>query len=467
MYPENRKTNVQTAETQTMGIDFGLIEKEEIIQWLVDIIRIDTTNPPGNELPVAEYLADVLQKEGFDPEIIEPEENRATLYLRIPGKSGKAKLLLMAHSDVVPAETNTWKYPPFSGKIVDGEVWGRGALDCKGLVVMELATVIALKRSGFIPEHDLIYMIVPDEEAGGEIGAKYMVENYPEKVKVPYLINEGGGGGLKQKNRWLFTLSNAEKGAFWAWVKVSGTPGHGSVPRASKNALYDLAKVIRILEKHKTKINPSEDVLRQIELLGGGKMAKFIFSHQKLADFILSHPIGKLKDAGAMLDAMIRPTIAVTMAEGSDKVNVIPGEARVGIDARLLPGQDWEDLEEELNRALKGKVEYSIEQQEGMGMSGNSSPFETPLKEVIQRVLQRHEPSAQLVPYQLTGATDSRFFRTTFGTVAYGFMPFKIEGNIDEVFSQVHGRNERISVDNLVWGSQVLAEIVGEFLDIP
>ena len=463
----NRKTNFRSTESKTMGIDFSLLGQNEITQWLVDIIKIDTTNPPGNELPVAEYLAGVLQKEGYEPEIIESEEKRATLYLRIPGNSGKPKLLLMSHSDVVPAEINTWSHPPFSGKIVAGEIWGRGALDCKGLVVMELATVVAIKRSNFVPEHDLIYMVVPDEEAGGDMGAKYMVENHPEKVKVPYLINEGGGGGLKQKNKWLFTISNAEKGAFWAWVKVFGTPGHGSVPRASKNALYDLAKVIRILEKHKTRINPTEDVLKQIELLGGGKLAKFIFSHQKLADYILSHPIGKLKEAGAMLDAMIRPTIAVTMAEGSDKVNVIPGEARVGIDARLLPGQDWQDLKEELNRALKGKIKYEIKRQEGMGMPGNSSPFETPLKDVIQKVLTRHEPTAQLVPYQLTGATDSRFFREAFKTVAYGFMPFKIEGSIDEVFSQVHGRNERISIENLIWGSRVLTEVVGEFLSTP
>ncbi len=450
-----------------MSIDFRVLEKDEIVQWLVDILQIDTTNPPGNELPLANYLAKVLQKEGYEPEIIETENNRGILYLRIPGKSGKPKLLLMSHSDVVPAEKDTWKHPPFSGKIVDGEIWGRGALDCKGLVIMELAAVIALKRSGFKPEHDLIYLVVPDEEVGGEKGAKYMVENHPDKVKVPYLINEGGGGGLRKKNKWLFTISNAEKGAFWAWVKVFGTPGHGSVPRASKNALHDLAKVIHILEKHKTKISPTEDVLKQIEMLGGGKTARFIFSHQKLADFILSHPIGELKKAGAMLDAMIRPTIAITMAEGSDKVNVIPGEARIGIDARLLPGQNWEDLEEELNRALRGKVKYSIEQQKGMGMPGSISPFDTPLKESIEKVLIRHEPSAMVVPYQLTGATDSRFFRTTFGTVAYGFMPFKITGNIDEVFSQVHGRNERISIENLVWGSQILTEVVDNFLSIP
>ena len=348
------------------------VTKDELTKWLSELLQIDTTNPPGDEEEAAKYVFDILVEEGLEPELIYSESKRVNVFLRLKGKNKDPKLMLTAHLDVVPAETDTWIHPPFSGKIIDGEIWGRGAFDCKGLAIMELGAIIELVRSGTTLNNDLIYLLVADEEVGGEMGAKYLVDNHPEKTNIPYIINEGGGMVMKRKNKEFLLLNNSEKGAFWGYIIVEGRPGHASIPKAAINALEDGAKLLSLILKHNTKIQPSEDVLDQISYLGGSRIAKFLFSHQRTADLMINHPFGGMREVVPTLDAMIRPTIVPTMIEASNKVNVIPGSVRIDLDCRLLPGQDWSTVQEEIQRAVGKKVKYTLHQaKEGMGMVGS------------------------------------------------------------------------------------------------
>ena len=362
--------------------------------------------------------------------------------------------------DVVPAQKNEWKMDPFSGVIQNGEIWGRGALHCKGLFVMELGAIIDLVRSRKKLRGSLIFTATADEEVEGIYGTKYLIDHYPEKMRVKYLINEGGGFGIPNKNTWYFFLNTAEKGSFWTKLIIHGTPSHASVPRNADNALEKLSKALILLTNHKTRITPTKAALETISEIGGGKIAKFIFSHQRLADFALNHPPKSLVDYVPFLDAMLRPTIVPTMATAGTAVNIIPDEAIATLDCRLLPGQDWNTIEIEIERALHRKIEYTLIHGHEQSLSGSQSPTDTPLFSTIKSVLAREFTHINVIPYQTEGTTDSRFFRTMFNTIAYGFMPMKVTTSIKEFSTLIHGRNERISVENLVFCTRMLKDIV-------
>ena len=448
-----------------MDSRFQHVTTEELTQWLSDLIKIKTVPVDANEIEAANYIKDIFESEGLKPTIYESDPGRATLYLRIPGKSGNPKLMLSGHIDVVPAETEHWKYPPYSGEIVDGEIWGRGAIDCKGLVVMMMGVVVELTRSKTLLEDDLVILFLADEEAFGQYGAKYMVEQFPDLVNIPYVIQEGGGMMVQLHNDWYCFVNNAEKGAFSGRIHFLGVPGHGSMPRVSDNPVKKLAKAIELLSNHQTEINVSEDVLHQISEMSESNLTKFLFSKKRIAGFMMNHPPKAMKDFVGLIDAMIRPTIAVTMLQASDKINVIPGSASLDFDCRVLPGQGWQTVEKEIARALKGKVEYKLEHLgRENALPGNASTCDTPMFEVLSEVINSYIPNIKPIPFQVPGATDSRFFREHFGSIAYGFMPLKLEGEISEFSNLVHGRNERLSIENLQFGSDILLDLTLKFL---
>jgi acetylornithine deacetylase/succinyl-diaminopimelate desuccinylase-like protein len=446
----------------TMDYALKHVSKEEITNWLQKLIRIDTTNPPGNELQAVDYIREIFDQEGIEYEVLAKEDSRANLSAQYPGDS-PARLLLSAHLDTVPFEENTWAHDPLSGKSMNGEIWGRGAVDCKGLVVMIIATLIELARSKQQLSYGINAVFLADEEFDGIYGAKFMVEEHPDKVNMPFVINEGGGLIIERSGEMLHLLNNAEKTAFKGRITVQGKPGHGSIPRASDNAIFQLAEVVDRLEHHRTRINPSPEVIDQIRNLGGS-FAAFIFSHQLLADFFLNHPIGALKDVAPAIDAMIRPTIVPTVVRAGDKNNVIPGIAEIDFDTRVLPGQTWSDVEREVKRALGNSLKYDLNRiDHGGDRGGNASMMDTPLVQTINSVMNQYFESIRTVPFQLMGETDNRYFRSQFGSNAYGFMPTVIEGSLDEYSNMVHGRNERLSIKNLVTGSSILYEVVMQF----
>lgn len=441
--------------------------EKEIVKLLSDLIKINTVNPPGNELEAAKFLAEKLSEEGLKPEIIETNKGRGNLITRIKGFGNKPTLLLLSHLDVVPANPKEWSVDPFSGAIKDGFIWGRGALDCKSLVVSEAMVMILLARNNVKLKGDLIFAATADEEKGGHEGVKSLIKANLEKIKADYVINEGGGFSIKTKKRRIFLIQTAEKTPAFIRIKSKGEPGHGSIPKpATNNALIKMAEVVKKLGTYKSKIVMIPTVklfineILKDEGLKGVLLSKLI-TNPIFADKILNKLNKKHKETVELLKAMLRMTITPTMVHGGIKENVIPSECEITFDCRLLPGQTREFLMSELKKVLKGiegleinvpRIDEAIE-----------SPIDTELFKTILRTLKKFEPNCSLVPYMITGTTDSRFFRRL-GSICYGFHPIKPDMPLGSFMKMVHGIDERISIKDLVFGTKVLYEITKEFL---
>lgn len=440
--------------------------EKEVVKLLSDLIKFNTVNPPGNELEVAKFLAEKLSEEGFKPEIIETDKGRGNLITRIKGVGEKPSLLLLSHLDVVPANPKEWSIDPFSGIIKDGFVWGRGALDCKSLVASEAMVMIMLSRSNFKPKGDLIFAATADEEKGGHKGVKWLIENNLEKIKADYVINEGGGFSFKTKKGRIFLVQTSEKTAFFVRIKSKGKPGHGSVPNVTDNALIKMAEVIKRLGTYRSRIVITPTVKLFInEFLKDKGLKGILFSklitNPLLADIILNRFDETYKETVEFLRAMLRMTIAPTIVHGGIKENVIPSECECTFDCRLLPGQTREYLISELKKALKGIKEIEIHVPKVN--EAIESPIDTDLFKTILKTLREFEPNCSIVPYMVTGATDSRYFRRL-GSICYGFHPIKPDMPLGTFMKMIHGINERIAIKDLIFGTKVLYKLVKNFL---
>lgn len=437
----------------------------EVSKLLSDLIRIDTTNPPGNELKAAEYLYNFFMKEGVEGEIIESGESRGNYYLRIPGENKGKNLMFLSHLDVVPADPEEWSVPPFSGLIKDGFVWGRGALDCKGLVAVQAWAILQIIREGFKRKNgDIIFLATADEEMLSTYGVKWLFENRPEIVKnVDYLITEGGGTVIKGNKRNKYTIEVGQKGVYWYKVTTKGPTGHGSTPKFEETAITKLATVILRMKEYKTPIKFNKITRQTIsELLDNHKLLKILFLTPKFTDYLIRKLSKKDPGAAAYLNAMLRDTIVPTVVKGGSKTNVIPGKAEVQFDVRLLLGSDEQTVLMYFKDALKELYkEVSIEKGKS-DLGANFSEFENvPFYQAIERVIKRLDSKAHLVPTLMTGATDSRFFRKQ-GTIAYGFQPISPDIPLSELSRIVHGVDERISIDSLVLGAKFMYSLLKE-----
>ncbi len=433
----------------------------ETTKLLRDLIRINTTNPPGNETKAAQYLFDFFSQEDFEPEILESAEERGNLLVRLPGKDDQS-LLFLSHLDVVPASPEGWDLDPWKGEIKDGFIYGRGALDCKSLVAIEALTLVLLKREGFRPKGDLIFAAVANEEKGGKLGAGWLVKNHPDKVGAKFVINEGGGIGVPVKGVNKYLIQVAEKGVFWTKIQMKGTPGHASIPTVGENALVSMAAVVEKLGKHRTAIE-IQDVVREMifKLVGKGLGSQLLLT-LFLTDRLLNRLRKNKPEMSELFRALVRITIAPTMFHAGVKENIIPETAEAILDCRLLPGQDFEDLKAEFAKALGDLSQLKIEHitQD----PGTVSPHDSELFVAIERQIAAADPGATCVPFMVSGGTDSRFFRKAFGSVAYGFQPIQPDIPLSELIKLVHGRNERISQENLVFGTKILYHLTKDLL---
>jgi len=443
--------------------------QDEVAQLLSELIKIDTTNPPGNETAAAKFLAEYLEKEGLKCEVIESAPGRGSVITRIKGEKKAPSLLLLSHLDVVPANPEEWSVPPFSGMIKDGFVWGRGSLDCKSLVAMEAVVMKLLKEEGFKPKGDIIFAATADEEKGGRYGVEWLVENHPDKIRADYVINEGGGFSIPINNRHIFTVQTAEKGVMWLKIKAKGRPGHGSIPGAADNAVLRMAKVAETLGTYRSKIRVVPTVKEMIEGLAKERgtiwqMLSRLVTSSKLADKILDRMAKTDPAMAEFLRAMLRNTIAPTIIRGGVKENIIPSECEAVFDCRVLPGETKDSLLREIKNVLSNakvdlrKLEFEFIQAD----EPSESPADTPFYSLIKKVIRKFEPNAHIVPFMMTGGTDSRFLRRL-GCVCYGFAPMKTDMPLNEFLRMAHGIDERVSIDNLVFGTSVLYEIVREF----
>ncbi|HDH09412.1 MAG TPA: M20/M25/M40 family metallo-hydrolase [Chloroflexi bacterium] len=434
--------------------------KEEVTGYLRDLVRFDTTNPPGNETPAARYLADILEREGFEVTLLESAPGRGNLIARLEGTGEERPLLLLSHLDVVPAEREEWERDPFGGELVDGYIWGRGTVDTKQLTAMELMTLLLLKRQGFVPRRDIILAATADEEMGGRYGLGWLLETHPHLLDCEYAINEGGGIGFDFGGRRFYVCQTAEKGVCWLKVRTKGRAGHASIP-TKDNAVVHLAGALTRLAQAKLPMHRTATVEAFIRGLARGQKfpASLLFPLvlNPLFEPLILRSIPAEGMIGPALRAMLHNTATPTVLRAGEKTNVIPSTAEAEVDCRMLPGQSVESLLAEVKPILGEEVEVEV--------FATTTPYEsdyhTELYELFGQVLAKLDPGSTVVPFLLTGSSDGRYLAAK-GVKVYGFSPMKQEPGLP-ILELAHGRNERISVENLLFGTRVLYEVVRRF----
>ncbi|MBM4356587.1 MAG: M20/M25/M40 family metallo-hydrolase [Deltaproteobacteria bacterium] len=423
------------------------------------LLRIDTTNPPGNERPAADLLATELAAAGLEPRILESAPGRANVVARHAGTGAKPPLLLTSHLDVVEADPSQWRYPPFSGAIAEGCLWGRGAIDMKNHAAMSVALLTRLAREGIRLERDVIFAGVADEEAGCEFGSGWLCDHHPELVRAEYAMGEGGGFNMQLGGKRFFTVQVAEKGFCWVRARVRGEPGHGSMPRPD-SAVYKLAAgIARLaagLPAHRTRV--VTEFVRGIASAQPAALRPLLGALTSNA--VLPRLTKLLPDAsvGRALGAMLANTASPTVIRAGAKTNVIPGVAEMEIDGRTLPGQTDAAFLEELATVLGPEFELEVMRS---APPVETEPVASPLYERILEVLAEREPDAVPVPYMIPGFTDAKSF-TRLGARWYGFSPVRLPAGM-RFADMFHGHDERIPLDGLRWGTEVLTDVVCRF----
>ena len=433
---------------------------DEAVARLREIIRFDTTNPPGDELPLVRHLAAELRAEGLEPQVVESEPGRASLVVRLVGDGSRRPVMLLSHLDVVPVEPSQWSHPPFAGDLADGMVWGRGAVDCKLTTAVHMQILLLCKRLGLPLERDLVLVAAADEELGGRTGVRWLVEHHPAIFDAEYVVNEGGGFALLIDDRPVYTCQVGEKGGADLDLAAQGRPGHASVPH-SDNAIVSLGPVLQSLAgKLPHRVVPSVRAFFEAAAAGARPPVRdlllAVLDPRQCDQALEQLPVGA--PTRFMFDAMVRNTCAPTMLEAGIKRNVIPSSAQVSMSGRPLPGVDEETFRQDVEAILGGELGSGVEYRMGTFRSGLEYDHQTPLFGALAQALTRQESDAVLVPYMQTGGTDARFLRDM-DTTVYGFVPMRYEPGLD-YFDLCHGHDERVSVDNVHFALDVLYDAV-------
>ena len=435
--------------------------REETLTCLTELVRLDTTNPPGNETVAARYVADRLAAAGVSAEVVEPAPGRGSVVARLDpeGADPAESLLLLSHLDVVPATAAEWRRHPFGGELADGQVWGRGTLDTKQLTAIWLTIFLRVVRERLALRRGLVFAATADEEMGGALGVRWLEDSRPELLRCGWCLNEGGGFGLVLGGVTYYPFQAGEKSPCWMTLRVRGQPGHASIP-SPDNAVIRLAEAVARIGRARLPFHLTDTVRLFVEGLAGAQVEPMAGVLRRLllpdrADQVLDG----LGDAhlAAMIRAMLHNTAVPTILRAGEKTNVIPSVAEAQVDCRILPGQTPAALRGELEAVLADCPGVELE----LGMSGQptESPVDTDLAEAIRRSLARHAPGAHAIPYLVPGATDSRFLRPR-GAVAYGFCPL-LPG---EDVRTIHGHDERIGVRSIEFALRVLWDVVTDFV---
>jgi acetylornithine deacetylase/succinyl-diaminopimelate desuccinylase-like protein len=407
-----------------------------VTELLQELIRLDTVNPPGNETQAAELLRGYLAESGVESELYARARERANLVARLPGSGGGRSLLLLSHTDTVVADAADWQVDPWSGELLNGEVWGRGALDMKGQVAASAVAIASLAREGFRPAGDLVFAACADEEVGQGFGLPWLCEEYPDAVRTDYALNEGGGERMELLGRAFYLCSSAEKMSSPFRLRVHGRAGHASMPGIADNALVQAAALIERLAAYRPEpqLGPETDAL--IRAVAGQPL-------QAAEALELAREVDEL--AAELLEPLLSLTLSPTMISASERRNVIPHLCEVVVDCRLLPGQTQAEVEPLLREVL-GNGRYDFEWVEGRG--GTRSELGGPLWDTIESFVARIEPEAAVIPVSVAGFTDSHWLRQGFGTVVYGFFPTRAMD--PQVAARlIHSADERIAVEDL------------------
>jgi acetylornithine deacetylase/succinyl-diaminopimelate desuccinylase-like protein len=429
--------------------------EQEALSLLTQYLRIDTTNPPGNEIRAAEFFKAIFDREGIESQVFESAPGRGNIYARIKGDGSKKAVVLMSHMDVVPVDRRHWSVDPFAAVIKDDYLWGRGTLDVKGMGIVELMAMLALKRQGIALKSDVVFLGTADEEAGGAMGAGYMVREHFDLVRDAGLVlNEFGFISVGDDgNARYYGASPAEKAPFWLKLTATGTPGHGSSPRPD-SAVLRLVEALHRIAAYQTAL--SVDPVAQKFYADIADLDPSPDKRERLKNLRAS-----LQDPAFAAEfirdlrnnATVRNTISITMLEGSNKVNVIPAEATAQLDVRLLPTQDPALFLNDLRQVI---ADDAIRIDIVLSFAPSASPTDSEFFKVLEGVAGELDPGVKVTTPLLTGFTDCHFFREK-GIPCYGFIPFRLPA---KELGGVHGNDERVSLENVKFGTRTMVEIV-------
>jgi acetylornithine deacetylase/succinyl-diaminopimelate desuccinylase-like protein len=415
----------------------------EVAALLQELIRLDTTNPPGNETLAAELLCGYLEAAGAECTLHARVPDRANLVARIRGRGDGPSLALLSHTDVVLADAREWVREPFGGELVDDEVWGRGALDMKGEVAASAVALATLAREGWRGSGDLIFIAAADEEVGSGFGLEWLVEAHPDDVRADFSVTEGAGDRVDLGGKVLYLCSTAEKMSAPFLLRVHGRSGHASVPSIADNALVKAARHVTRLGE----FTAEPVVIPEV----AGLLTALLGSVPAAADALgEARAIAPL--AGELIEPLLGMTVSPTKAHASDKRNVIPAVCEITVDVRLLPGQTPAEAETALRNWL-GPGDYELVNMEAEG--GTRSPAGGLLWDAVASFVAAEEPGAVAAPICVAGFTDSHWLRQAFGTVAYGFFPARTLAP-ETAARLIHSADERVPVSDLELGLRFL-----------
>jgi acetylornithine deacetylase/succinyl-diaminopimelate desuccinylase-like protein len=422
-----------------------------------DLLRIDTTNPPGNERAAAEHVKAVLEREGIAATLLESAPGRANVAARLAGDGSAGPLLLHGHLDVVPAEAGKWTVPPFAAEVKDGFIHGRGAVDMKNFVAAALTAVLMLKRSGTRLRRDVIFAAVADEETGMRFGSGWLAEKHSDLVRAEYAIGEGGGFQMHAAGKSVFPVMIAEKGVCWLRLKATGTPGHGSIPHRDM-ALPRLARAAHVLGSRRLPHHVTPPVRRMVEALAavqgrikGGVLKQIL--NPRLAGVVLDRVLPD-KGQGVGLAALLHDTATPTVLRAGEKTNVIPSEATLEVDGRVLPGRSVSDFLAEIRAAIGETFEIEVIQ----SAEPVEVPWDDPFVDAVRATIGEAMPGAAVVPLVLPGYTDAKSYNKL-GAKTYGFSPMLMPKDL-AYGTLAHGHDERISVAGFDFGVKTLHALV-------
>jgi acetylornithine deacetylase/succinyl-diaminopimelate desuccinylase-like protein len=430
--------------------------RSETVARLQAMIRFDTTNPPGNELPLARYLESAFREEGIETTLLEPAKNRAQLIARIRGSGSRRPVILLAHMDVVGVEAGSWTRGPFAGEIRDGYLYGRGAIDDKGMLAANLMTMLLLKRmlsrSGETLSRDVVFIATSDEEAGGEWGMGWLVAHHPQMLDAEFALNEGGRTRLVGAGRTYLAVQSAEKISHVVTITALGSGGHAAIPLPD-NAIFRLGRALDQLSRYEEPVMLTETTRQFFSRLAEiwpNAVEKKAMVDLVAADATHAREAAHVLSSTPVFNAVLRNGISPTVLEGGKQFNVIPDSAGAVLNVRTLPGQSIDDVVERMRSAVtEPGVKIDVTQR---GEEAPASDTDTEMFRAIAGAASELDPKIAVVPYLSTGVTDSARLRRL-GVNAYGILPFPMTQSDEQ---RMHGNDERIPLESLHFGTRLI-----------
>lgn len=433
--------------------------EQDASSYLQKLIQFDTTNPPGNETVAAEWVVSLCREIGLEAEVVESAPGRGNAIVRLRSKGATQRpLMLTGHLDVVSVERERWTHDPFGGELIDGFIWGRGALDMKSQVAAGMAVILALAKQEIELDRDILLIAFADEEAGGELGATWLWDNRRELIDAEYAINEGGGNPLIVNDKTFYLCQAGEKGAARLRITAKAQPGHASIP-LDDTAMRRIGEALVKLHDWEPETVLTDPVRQMLETIAPALEA----DKQAGIKGILESPtweqleaLGLDADTNLMLRATTRDTAVPTIIHGGHRINVIPSEIVLDVDGRILPGTEPEDWRQRIQEVVGDEVEVELLSREQGIMADPASP----LFDAIAETMASMDPGSAVAPYLVSGGTDARNIP---GVKVYGFFPHPPSDRNALYSTLVHGHDERIAVEDLAFATRFLYEVVIRF----